>query len=171
MRRPMMRAPIVSYKHQRQTALTYIGGGANQVITLYTGTGPGSVGTVGLVPAGNKVYSCDVSVNFIPSSAGNSGTINWMLVHMRSDQDESTLFAPTSAADWTNIGLSVARNQVIKSFLSLVGTNDAGPRIWNMHIKIPKQWHRVREGDRLIIIFDCDEAGPLAIGTRYKSYS
>ncbi len=170
MRRPM-RAPIVTYKHQRQENSTYIGAGANEAYSVYLGVPPGSVATPVDVPAGNKVYSFDVSVNYIQESSSGNATINWMLLHLRADQNVASLFADPNAADWSTIGLSLARNQVIKSFIGKVGSEDAGPKVWNMHVKIPKLWHRVREGDKIFLIFNSNNAGALTIGTRFKSYS
>ncbi len=166
-----MRAPIVSYKHQRQEDITYIGTGANNFYTVYTGTGPGSTATPDTVPAGNKVFSVNVSLNYINPEGSGTATINWMIIHLRADQNINTLFAATDASNWTNIGLSLARNQVLKSFLSLVGSEDAGPKLWNVHIKIPKMWQRVREGDSIVIVFNSVTAGPLSTGTRFKSFS
>jgi len=170
-RRPMMRAPIVSYKHQRQTDVSYVGTDANQIITYYTGTSPGGTASVGQVPAGNKVFSVNASVNFTTGSGSTTSVINWMLVHLRADQDINTLFAAVGAANWSNIGNSLARNQVIKSYLAITGTEDSSPTRWNVHIPIPKMWHRVREGDSLVIVFNAVAAGSLSIGTRYKSFS
>jgi len=170
MRRPMQ-APIVSYKHQRQTAVTYLGAVANQIITVFQSEPPGGQAQVFGVPAGNKVYSLDVSMNFIHTSGSGSTTINWMLCHLRDGQNVDDLFASTDAANWSNIGLSKGRNQVIKSFLSQVGTEDAGPKMQNIHIKIPKMWHRVREGDSLLIVFNASDSGSLVVGTRFKSFS
>ncbi len=171
MRRPMMRAPIVSFKHQQQADLTYGGMVGNQEYDLYNGMAPGGVVGVSSVPAGNKVYSVNVTVNFIHTSGTGSTNVRWMLVHLRSGQDIPTCFAPTDAPNWSNIGLSSCRNQVIKSFLSLAGTEDAGPQRWNLHIKIPKMWHRVREGDRLLIVFSATDTGDLTLGSRFKSFS
>ena len=170
-RRVMMRAPIVSYKHQRNENTTYIGTGANNSFVLYTGTAPGETASPNTVPAGNKVYSVDVSVNFIHPEGSGTDTPSWMLVHFRAGQELDSLFANPNASEWSNIGLSLARNQVIKSFMSIVGSEDAGPRQWNMHIKIPKLWHRIREGDILILTFNAQSAGSLSIGTRFKSFS
>ena len=169
-RRPM-RAPIVSFKHQRSQNVTYIGAVANENINLYTGGAPGSTVGVQTVPAGNKVYSVDVSLNFTLVEGSGTSTLSWSLIHFRSDQAVDTLFAPTDASNWSNIGLSNGRNQIVKSYMSLIGSEDSGPRAWNLHIKIPKQWHRVREGDVLLIIFNAVEPGSLSVGTRFKSYS
>ena len=170
MRMPM-RAPVVSYKHQRQTEVSYVGNDENQTIIFYTGGAPGSQATVGNVPAGNKVYSINVSVNFIHQSGSGTSTINWLIVHLRADQSFDTLFASPGGANWSEIGQSLGRNQIIKSFLGIAGTEDAGAKAWNLHIKIPKMWHRVREGDKLLCIFNANNVGALAIGTRYKSFS
>ncbi len=170
-RRPMMRAPIVSYKHQQQADLTYGGAVANQEYDLYTGSAPGATAGVSTIPAGNKVFSADITINFIHSSGTGSTNVRWMLVHLRTDQTIAGLFAATDAPNWSNIGLSNGRNQVIKSFISLAGTEDAGPQRWNLHVKIPKMWHRIREGDKLVIVFSATDTGDLTIGSRFKSFS
>ena len=170
-RRMVMRAPVVSYKHQRQTDVTYIGTNANQVITFYTGSAPGATAGVGTVPAGNKVFSLDISVNFVQTSSSGNSRIEWCIVHLRADQDFDTLFASPGGCNWSNIGLSLGRNQILKSFIGLVGSEDAGAQRWNLHVKIPKMWHRVREGDKLLCIFNAENAGALTIGTRFKSFS
>jgi len=163
MSRPML-APIVSFKHQRQTQLTYVGAVANQIITVYQGGEAGASASVFSVPNGNKVYSVDISLNFIHTSGSGTTRVNWMLVHLRDGQDVDSLYAPTDASNWSNIGLSKGRNQVIKSFLTLAGTEDAGPQKYNVHIKIPKMWHRIREGDNLLVVFSADDS-------RFKSFS
>ena len=94
-----------------------------------------------------------------------------MLIHLRSDQDISTLIAANRAAGWSEIGVSIGRNQVIKSFMGLFATEDAGPYKSNQHIKIPKQWHRIREGDKLVLVWNSDAACTYSNGFRYKDYS
>ncbi len=169
-RRPM-RAPIVSYKHQQQADLTYTGAVANQEYDLYTGVTPGAAAGVSIVPAGNKVYSVNITVNFIHTNQMGTTRLNWMLVHLRTDQTVAGLFAGTDAPNWSNIGLSNGRNQVIKSYVTTAGTEDAGPKQWNVHIKIPKMWHRIREGDVLKVVFSATDTGTLIIGSRFKSFS
>jgi len=171
MRRPMMRAPIVSYKHQRNENTTYVGALANNQYNVYVGVEPGQVNTPQGVAAGNKVYSVNISLNFIHPNAMGTDTPSWMLVYLRDGQTIPSCFAATAASEWSNIGLSNCRNQVIKSYMSLVGTEDAGPKVWNVHIKIPKIYQRVRQGDALVIIFTASDSGPLSIGTRFKSFS
>ena len=170
-RRMVMRAPITSYKHQFQEDVSYLGASANNQVILYVGGKPQDVESPGTVSAGHKVYSVDVSVNFTTLTSGDTSRYNWMLVHLRSDQFVNTLFASVDAANWSVIGLSTGRNQVIKSFVGLVGTEDAGPLKQNIHIPIPKQWHRVREGDQLVLVFNAFEPGSLVSGFRYKSFS
>ncbi len=169
--RRAIRAPIVSYKHQRQEEVTYVGTTGNQEYLVYQGTQPGSMSGPQDVPAGNKVYSIDVSQNFTIESGSGTARLNWMLVHLRDGQQVGFLYAATDAANWSNIGLSKGRNQVIKSYVGIVGTEDAGPKIWNVHIPIPKLWHRVREGDELRIVFTGTDPGLLVTGTRFKSFS
>ncbi len=166
-----MRAPVVSFKHQRSEPTSYAGLSANHQYNLYTGSAPGSAVTTDTVPAGNKVYSVNVSVNFTLESGSATASLSWMLVHLRADQALNTLFAGTDSSNWTVIGLSNGRNQVVKSYQSLIGTEDAGPRQWNLHIPIPKMWHRVREGDILLISFNSDSGGSLLLGSRFKSFS
>ena len=117
------------------------------------------------------MYSINTSVNFIVSGGNATSRIEWCIVHLRADQDFDTLFASPGGCNWTTIGNSMGRNQIIKSFVSIVGTDDSGARIWNLHVKVPKMWHRVREGDKLLLIFNAEEAGALTIGTRFKSFS
>ena len=170
MRRPML-APIVSYKQQRQEVVSYVGTVANLEYQLYVGLGAGGVQAPQTAIAGHKVYSVDMSITFVQTSSSGNSAISWMLVHTRDGQTIDQCYAATDASNWSNIGLSQCKNQVIKSFLSAVGSNDAGPKQWNLHIKIPKQWHRIREGDRLIFVFNGQEPGLLVIGSRFKSYS
>ncbi len=170
-RRMIMRAPVVSYKHQRQTDTTYIGTSANAITTFYTGGAPGATASIGVVPAGNKVFSVNVSVNFVQTSSSGNSRIEWCIVHLRADQTFDSLFASPGGCNWTTIGNSMGRNQIIKSFIGLVGSEDAGAQRWNLHVKIPKMWHRVREGDSLILVFNAENAGALTVGTRYKSFS
>lgn len=166
-----MRAPIVSYKHQAQDNSSYVGANANLTHRLYSGVSPGSEATPTEVPAGNKVYSVDVVVTFIHASAAGDTNINWMLTKLRADQNVSTLFASPSGADWSNIGLSLGRNQVIKSYIGQAGSEDAGPKSWVVHIKIPKIYQRVREGDVLDITFNASDTGSVILAHRYKSFS
>ena len=170
-RRPPMRAPIVTYKHQKNEDITYVGGNANNETILYTGLPPGNLSLVNGVPAGHKVFSVDVSVNALAPDNNTTGTFSWMLIHLRADQSVATLINPSRASGWSEIGLSVGRNQVIKSYMGLYGTDDAGPYRSNVHIKIPKLWHRVREGDQLILVWNSDAATTFSVGFRYKDYS
>jgi len=171
MRRPMMRAPIVSYKHQRNENASYVGAGANHQYNVIVGAEPGQVGTAQSVAAGNKIYSINVSLNFIHGTQNGNDTPSWMLVSLRDGQTIPSCFAATDASEWSNIGLSSCRNQVIKSYMTVVGSEDAGPRTWNVHIKIPKIFQRIRQGDAIVIVFNSQDPGTLSIGTRFKSFS
>ncbi len=166
-----MRAPIVSYKHQATTDTSYTGASANSVHRLYLGTSPGSEDTPLTVSAGSKVYSVDVVVSFIHGENMGDTNMSWMLTKLRTDQVVSSLFDSSGASNWTTIGLSNGRNQVIKSYMGQAGSEDAGPKAWVVHIKIPKIYQRVREGDTLDITFNATDTGSLRIAHRYKSYS
>jgi len=119
MRRMTMRAPIVSKKHQRQSNSTYVGGGVNFDLLVYQGVAEPDSSLVQNVTVGEKVYSVDVSINYIQESSSGNSTINWMLVHTRDGQVIDTLFGTPNGADWSNIGLSKGRNQAI--FLATIG--------------------------------------------------
>lgn len=170
-RRMVMAPPIVSFKHQRMEETTYVGTLANNNYLVYQGVNQGTQTTPTDIAAGNKCYSIDVSVNYIVGSSTATGRLSWMLVHLRDGQTIGDQFAATDASNWSNIGLSKAKNQVIKSFVKIFATEDASAAIYNLHIKIPKMWHRIREGDSLVIMFNADEAGTLVIGSRFKSFS
>ena len=94
-----------------------------------------------------------------------------MLVCLRNGQTIATLFAGTKAADWSVIGLSNSRNQVIKSFTGIVGTEDAGAIRYNVHIPIPKMFQRIREGDQWVLVWNSFSPGPLTTAFRYKDFS
>jgi len=170
-RRMVMRAPIVSNKHQKTTDVSYVGASANITHSLYLGVGPNEPASPDNVPSGNKVYSVDVVVSFIHGEGTGDTNIDWMLTKTRADQNVSTLFGSPSGANWSNIGLSLGRNQVIKSYMGQAGTEDAGPKTWTLHIKIPKIYQRVREGDKLDITFNATDVGTLRMAHRYKSFS
>ncbi len=119
---------------------------------------------------GKKVFSVDVSVNFVNGSATEAGVYSWMLLKLRAGQSIVGEFAATDASSWSNIGLSNARNQIIKSFMGVMGTEDGVAVRNNFHIPIPRLMQRVREGDQLLLVFNADLGGPLHIGSRYKSY-
>jgi len=170
-RRMAMRAPIVSFKHQQVEDTSYVGASANLIHRLYVGLPPGEPNTPVAVANGEKVYSVDIVVSFIHGEGTGDTNLNFMLTKFRADQSVSTLFAATNASSWSNIGESSARNQVIKSYMGQAGTEDAGPKTYTLHIKIPKIYQRVREGDALDVIFNATDIGSLRIGHRYKSYS
>ncbi len=170
-RRRQMLAPIVSYKHQASAAVTYAGGAVNNIHFVMLGGAPGSEKSGINVAAGCKVYSVDISLTYSLTAGSGTSTYSWMLVHLRDDQNIGSLFAASDASNWSTIGLSKGRNQVIKSFTGIVGSEDSGPRSYNLHIKIPKLWHRVREGDSLVLVFNADSVGSLLNAHRYKDYS
>ncbi len=169
-RRPRMVAPIVSQKHQLNIDQSYAGSDANVLIELYNVVGTDVLETGNNLHVGKKVFSVDVSINYVNSSPSTQGTYSWALIHLRQDQSIGTLFG-TPATQWSVLGASNGRNQVIKSFMGVHGTEDANSVRYNMHIKIPKMWHRLRDGDSLVLVYNGSEGGTLSIGYRYKDYS
>lgn len=161
---------VVTFKHQFEASVTYAGAAANSILILYTGVGPGDNMLANTVAAGHQVYSVDVVVDFIAAAAADTTDSSWMLLYLRAGQTVSDI-AATDASNWTNIGLSNLRNQVIKSFTTIGGSDAAGPTKGHVHIKIPKIYQRVREGDQLMTVFNASAGGPLKQAFRYKDYS
>lgn len=168
-RRPM--GVIVSEKKQRNENITYLGGNANNNYTLLTGIATGVAETVSTAHVGKKLFSVDVSVNFVNGTANTGSTYNWMVWKAHAGQTTSNEFAANNASSWSVIGLSNARNQIIKSYMGNTGTEDAQALQRNVHIKIPKHMQRIRQGDEYILIFNATESGALSTGSRFKVYS
>ena len=165
-----MRAPIVSQKFQRNEDITYVGANANNIYELYEAVATSTPESGINIHYAKKVFSINLSVNFLSGTSNEGSTYSWMVVHLRADQVIGTLFG-SPASTWSTIGNSPGRNQVIKSFMGVVGTEDAGSVRYNNHIPIPKMWHRLREGDKLSLVFNASEAGTLSIGSRFKAFS
>lgn len=170
MRRPAMRAPIVSFKHQHSEVISYVGGNANNEFVINTGTSQVNPVTSVSVPNGNKLYSVDVSISFTNGSANTATDWSWSITHLREDQTISGLFG-AQASNWSAIGAVAGRNQVFVSHMGTITTEDGASYGREMHVKIPKQWHRIRDGDKLILTWNSAQGGVLAIGARFKSYS
>ena len=161
-----------STKLQREEKVSYIGGNANNVYIVATGKELPDVTVNGTdVPVGAKIFSTEVSVNYITSGGGTTGSFEWFLWKARAGQDTTECFADPAGANWTTIGLSGCRNQIIKSYMGVYGTEDSSAVRYNVHPKIPKSMQRTRLGDQLLVVFNADQAGTLSIGTRYKYYT
>ena len=109
-----MRAPIVSYKHQRDEQSTYIGSAANVEFDIYEGVNQGNQTAPASVPVGSKVANVFVSVNFTSSTGGVTGEFSWMVCKLRAGQTIDDI-APTDASNWSVIGLSNLRNQIFET--------------------------------------------------------
>jgi len=119
------------------------------------------------VPVGSFIRSIFVSVNFIAGTGGTTGNFDWCLMKLR---DGQSVVGTITSPDWSNIGLAAARNQVIKSYMTTFGTEDAGSVKYNLQIKIPKIYQRMRAGDTFVIALQTSDVGDLATGARYKYY-
>ncbi len=169
-RRPRMRMnPIQSVKNQLATKQSLLGNTLEQIfIAQSVDVGAATKITGREVPTGASIYSIDVSVNFISSTGGQTGTFDWVLMKTREGQGVVSLI---TSPDWSDIGLANGRNQVIKSFMTIFATEDGGSVKYNLHIKIPKIYQRMRAGDNFVIALESSDAGTLAVGARYKYYT
>ena len=167
-----MATVIQSTKHQRQEKLSYIGGNANNVFIVGLGKELPDVTANGQdVPVGAKIFSIDVSVNYITSGGGTTGSFEWFVWKARAGQDTTACFADPAGADWTTLGNSGCRNQIIKSYMGVYGTEDSSAVRYNPHIPIPKLMQRMRLEDQILVVFNADQAGTLSIGVRYKYFT
>lgn len=169
-RRPM-RAPIVSFKHQHSQLTSYVGGNADQLFVINVGSAQAVPVSPNTTPLGNKQYSVDLTVSFVNGSANTATDYSWMLIHLRSSQDLAGLGFVLPSSNWSSIGLAEGKNQVIESHMGTMSTEDGSQLLFQRHIKIPKQWHRMREGDQLVLVWNSAQGGITAFGARWKSYS
>ena len=169
-RRMPMRAPIVSFKHQHSKTVSYVGGNVNDTFVVNIGTVTNTAVSPGSTPLGNKMYSVDVTVSFVNASASTGTDFSWMLVHLRTGQTIAGLF-PGISSNWSQIGLAPGKNQVIESRMGVLPTEDGASYQFQKHIKLPKSWHRIRNEDQLIIVWNSDQAGTYSVGARFKTYS
>ena len=165
-----MRAPIVSFKHQHAQLISYLGGNVNNIFTINVGSSQAVPISPNTTPLGQKQYSVDLTVTFVNGSANAATDYSWMLVHLRADQTIAGLF-PGISSNWTQIGLSDGKNQVIHSEMGTLTTEDGSPYTFKKHIKLPKQWHRMRVGDQLVVVWNSDQGGTINQGARFKTYS
>ncbi len=161
--------PIQSVKNQIAQKLSYAGASANNIFNIATVVDVGAPTKITGVecPVGSHVFSVYVTVDYIVTAASTAGTCDICVVKLRAGQVFATEF---TNCDWTNLGLAAARNQIIKSYMTVHPTEDAGKVHWSGQIPIPKHMQRMRDGDVLMLVFNAANAGTLAIGARYKYY-
>ncbi len=160
-----MRPVIHSIKNQLATSLTTVTAAQNQfnaVEAVEIGAGTKILGTE--TPVGAKVFRIFVSINAITDSGAGNTRIEWNLQMVRSGQ-------VAVDTNWSTIGLSSQRNQIIHSEIAQVGTEDAGPYRFNRSIKIPRVYNRIRDGDRILVNFkSVTNPVNLVVAFRYKYY-
>lgn len=139
----------------------------DNLFNLLIGIAPQETRTTGnQVSAGSHVFSMDVYVNaLVPSGSGNT-TFNYYIAFRRQGQSSTAL----PDADFSSIGLSLLRNQIIFSDLNQIGTEDAGPMKRKIHIRVPKLYQRVREGDQWDLVYGHSDAIETNLGFRAKAY-
>ncbi len=168
-RRRMVARPIIqSVKNQAASKLSTVSN-VDQTIIPIEGVDVGAATKVlgREVPTGSKVFGVNVSVNFISDTGGSTGNFDWYYAVVRSGQ----AIPPITSPDWTDIGLSDRRNEILKSFMAIFATEDAGSVRYNIRIKIPKMYQRIRAGDKHVIVARSSEVGSLSVGFRYKYFN
>jgi len=164
-------SPIQSKKIQFAEIVSYAGGNANNIVVVGNGVDIGVAPIlVTDIPNGAKISSIAISENFVATAGGAEGSYSYMFIKLRVGQVVGTEFGATLASNWSSIGASNARNQVIASFMGVVGSEDSGGFNHTRQIKIPPIYQRMREGDQFLIVFNSDIGGILATGFRYKFY-
>ncbi len=114
------------------------------------------------VPVGAKVQSMDVYVNAISQTGGTVGSYVYYMAKVKTGQGASF-----PIPSFSGIGLSKVRNQIFKSEMTLIGTEDAGPLRTKFRQKIPKSMQRIADGDKISLFFICDTAIVSSVGVRY----
>ena len=123
----------------------------------------GAIKVIGTeVPAGAIVSQIDVYLNLIVPSGSGNATVVYFVICRRAGQ------SAVPASSFTAIGLSDMRNQVIRSEMTMIGTEDAGPLRTKFKVKIPKTYQRIREGDDISLIVQSTEASEMSAGCRYR---
>ena len=135
---------------------------------IIQGIGPGAARLTGAeVQAGAHVFGVDLYLNFVNASASTAGDVDWYYIVLRTGQTLTD--APTP--DFSSIGLSNMRNQILWSEALQIGTEDGQLIRRFKHVKIPKMYRRIREGDVHMIVYGIAEALNQSFATRFKSYS
>ncbi len=140
--------------------------GTADSMDLVVGTAPQAERTLNTqVPAGAHVFSMDIYVNAIVPSGGERTLFLYTVQYTRSGQSVET------AIEFASLGLSNQRNQVLVSEMAQCGTEDAGPIRRKFHFKVPKIIQRVREGDKITLVWKSNGATvEVDMGVRYKYY-
>ena len=101
-RRSMSMTPIHSVKNQKATKQSIMAN-VNVIDILASAVEVGTATKVfgNEVPVGAKIFSIDVSVNFISSSGSITGNFDWCLVKTRTGQTATSII---TSPDWSDIG-------------------------------------------------------------------
>ncbi len=166
-RRRMNRNPGVKLKNQHNFKASITVGPKNAYV-LMAAIPPGAARVTGdQVPAGNHVYRYNLNLNAIHPTGSGSGNLDLYVAFLRAGQTTADL----PDADWSAIGLSTLRNQIIWSELNQIGSEDAGPYKRKVSIPVPKLYQRVREGDQAVLIWGNSQTIEINYGVRFSSFS
>ncbi len=114
------------------------------------------------VPVGAIVQAMDVYVNAVSATGGTTGSFVYYMAIVRSGQASAF-----PQANFTAIGLSKVRNQIFKSEMIMIGSEDGTILRAKFRQKIPKVYQRIRDGDQLVILYEASLAVEVSIGVRY----
>lgn len=116
------------------------------------------------VSVGAHVRTIDLYLNWISTSSSGHVDISYYFIFRRSGQD----LADIPNANFSDIGNSKVRNQIILSEIVQSGSEDAGGISRRHRIRVPKMFGRIREGDTWSLVFDSSANIEANIGFRFK---
>jgi len=163
----MSRIPVKRTKNQTNTDQSILAG-ASVGIVIALGVKPtGDVKVTGNeVTAGSIIKQVSCYVNVTPPTAAVD-SLQYYIAMQRNGQDFINQLQP----DFTSIGLSANRNQVIWSDMDQTGSGE-GPTVRKkFRLKIPKIYQRLREGDALLFVIKSAQGSETSIGFRYQWYN
>ncbi len=102
------------------------------------------------------------------TGAGNTGSINWYIIKLRSNQTTTNTPFPGST------GTSPLRSQIFHEEKGLAGSIDGTPMAFKGVIVVPKHMRRMREGDEFQIVLRGTDATVdynFCVKAIYKSFS
>ncbi len=147
MSRPRMVAPIVSDKLYFQTGISILAGVKTEIVINQVKR---TVTLTNDIATGTKVYKfIYLIITCLSPDGASAGSIAWYVGRRRAGQAFNEFPRPGALVG------STVRNQIIKSGLASYGTHDGGAIfVHKGALKIPKIYHRSREGDVTFIALE-----------------
>lgn len=158
--------PIQSFRQILDKAITVLPSTIDNTQVL-NGTDTDDIGfTNTAIPTGSQVYRIRVVINARGAGGSASGDIQWYLAKLRSGQTAASFPAPNA------LGGSAVRNQVFHNQHSMYATEDGHPYHFDRWLKIPKIYHRVRDGDQFFVKVNNPGTSSMdfSLHVEYKAY-